>query len=150
MTPPTTSTRESRIRRVLLVLAGCSAAVLVAALPAAANSKPATGTRISLNAPPATFPANSPFHIEHGFTCDLGDGSCIGDQISAEGDFDLYLDGALQPSSVDVNRIDGGVIGKFQLTNYGSGLPAGTYTFVGVNTMGGIVVLTRTATITFT
>ena len=80
----------------------------------------------------------------------MGDGSCIGDQISANGDFELYLNDALQPSSVDVNRIDAGVIGKFQLTNYPAGLPAGTYTFVGINVLGGTVVLTRTATITFT
>jgi hypothetical protein len=55
------------------------------------------------------------------------------------------------PSTVDPRRrsIDG-VVGKLSLTNYPSGLPAGTYTFVGVNTLNGIAVLTRTKTITFT
>lgn len=149
MTLGTKSTSGSGVGRLLVALAVCIAAVLVAVLPAAANNKPTTGARISLTAPPATFPANSPFHIEHGFTCDLGDGSCLGDQISANGDFDLYLDDVLQPSNVDVNRLDGGVIGKFRLTNYSSGLPAGTHTFVGVNTLDGTVVLTRTVTITF-
>jgi hypothetical protein len=97
-----------------------------------------------------TFPANTRFHIEAGFTCDLGDGNCLGDQISATAGFDLYLDGVLQPSTVDVDLIDG-VLGKLYLTNYPSGLlPAGTYTFVGVNTQNGITVLTRTKTITFT
>lgn len=71
------------------------------------------------------------------------------DQLSAHGDFDLYLDGVLQPSTVDVD-LNGGSLGKLHLTNYPSGLPAGTYTFVGLNTIDGVVVLTRTATIMFT
>lgn len=133
----------------LLVLVGCIAAVLVAAFPAAANNEPTTGTRIGLFQPPVTFPANSPFYIEHGFACELTDASCIAEQISAKATFKLYVDGALQPSTVDVDRFDGG-LEKQHLTNYPSGLPAGTYTFVGVWSKDGTVVLTRTATITFT
>ena len=130
------------------VLVGCIAAVLVSALPAAANNEPTTGTRIGLYQPPATFAANSPFYIEHGFACGLGDSSCIAQQISANATFDLYLDGALQPSTVDVDRFGGG-LEKQHLTNYASGLPAGTHTFVGVWTQNGTVVLIKTATITF-
>lgn len=123
---------------------------MVVALPATANNRPTTGARLGFSPlAPTTFPANAPFHIEAGFTCDLGDGSCLADQISANAGFDLYLDGVLQPSTVDVDLIDG-VLGKLYLTNYPSGLPAGTYTFVGVNTQDGIAVLTRTKTITFT
>jgi len=40
-------------------------------------------------------------------------------------------DGALQPSTIDVDRFAGG-LEKQHLTNYPSGLPAGTHTFVGV------------------
>ena len=135
--------------RRFLAIAGCIAAVLVAALPAAANNKPTTGAPIPLGPlGPTSFAADTPFHIEHGFTCDLGDASCIKDQISGNADFDLYLDGVLQPSTVDVDLIDG-VLGKRHLTNYPSGLPAGTYTFVGVHSLNGTVVLTRTKTITF-
>jgi hypothetical protein len=132
------------------VLAGCIAAVLVVALPATANNKPTTGPRLGLSPlAPTTFAANSPFHIEAGFTCELADAPCMAGQISANAGFDLYLDGVLQPSTVDVDLVDG-VLGKLYLTNYPSGLPAGTYTFVGVNTQDGITVLTRTKTITFT
>jgi hypothetical protein len=136
--------------RRLLVIVGCIAALLVVAFPAEANNKPTTGARLGLSPlAPTTFPANTPFHMEAGFVCDLGDGKCLSDEISANAGFDLYLDGVLQPSTVDVDLIDG-VLGKLYLTNYPSGLPAGTYTFVGVNTQDGIVVMTRTKTITFT
>lgn len=132
-----------------LLFVGFVAAALVVALPAAANNKPTTGTPLPLGPlGPTTFPANSPFHIKHGFTCELGDANCIAEQISANAGFDLYLDGVLQPSTVDVDVIDG-VLGKLYLTNYPSGLPAGTYTFVGVHTLDGTAVLTQTKTITF-
>jgi hypothetical protein len=128
---------------------GCVAAVLVVALPAAANDKPSSGAPIPLGPlGPTTFPADTPFHIEHGFVCALGDGTCLGEQVSANAGFDLYLDGVLQPSTVDVDQRDG-ALSKLYLTNYPSGLPAGTYTFVGVNTLDGVAVMTRTKTITF-
>jgi len=132
-----------------LLFVGCVAAVLVVALPASANNKPTTGARLGLGpSAPSTFAANTPFHMEAGFVCGLGEGTCLGNQISANAGFDLYLDGVLQPSTVDVDRIEGD-LGKLYLTNYASGLPAGTYTFVGVNTLDGIAVLTRSKTITF-
>jgi hypothetical protein len=132
-----------------LVLVGCLAAALVVALPAAANNKPTTGARLAVGPlGPTTFPADTPFHLEHGFLCSLGDGACMREQISANAGFDLYLDGVLQPSTVDVNLVNG-VLGRFYLTNYPSGLPAGTHTFVGVHTLGGIAVLTQTKTIIF-
>ena len=134
----------------LLLFVGCVAAVLVVALPAAANNKPSSGAPIPLGPlGPTTFPANTPFHIEHGFECALGNAECLSDQISAMARFDLYLNGVLQPSSVDMDLIDGALVKRY-LTNYPSGLPAGTYTFVGVHTLDGIAVLTRIKTITFT
>ena len=120
--------------RRLLAIAGCLAALLVIALPAEANNKPTTGAQLGLGPlAPTTFAADTPFYIEAGFVCDLGDGNCFSEEINANAGFDLYLDGVLQQSTVDVDRI-GGFLGRLYLTNYPSGLPAGTYTFVGVNT----------------
>ena len=133
----------------LLLILGCVAAVFVVALPAAANNKPSSGAPVPLGPlGPTTFPANTPFHINGGFVCELGDGPCMADEISANAGFDLYLDGVLQPSTVEVDRV-GGTLSKLHVTNYPDGLPAGTYTFVGINTQDGIPVLTRTKTIAF-
>ena len=135
--------------RRFLVVAGCIAAVLVAALPAAANSKPTTGPPIPLGpAGPTAFAADTAFFVEHGFECTLGDATCMQSQLTANAEFDLYLDGDLQPSTVDVDLIDGTLVRR-HLTNYPSGLPAGVHTFVGVHSQNGAVVLTRTKTITF-
>jgi hypothetical protein len=134
--------------KVFPILLAALAAALVAVLPAGANSKPTTGTRIGLVNPPAMFAANTPFYVEHGFTCDVGDGECSTSQISANASFELYLDDVLQPSTVDVDVRDA-VIGKLYLTNFASGLAAGTHTFVGVWYLDGVVQQTRTATISF-
>lgn len=134
--------------KVFPILLAALAAALVAVLPATANSKPTTGARIALGNPPATFAAGSPFYIEHGFACDLGDAECISTQISGNASFELSVDGVLQPSTVDVDIRDGAIT-KLYLTNYPSGLPAGEHTFVGLWYQNGAVVQTRTATITF-
>jgi hypothetical protein len=123
--------------------------MLVMAAPAAANSKPTTGPRISLDGPPAEFDANAPFYVRHGFACDKADASCISALINGTSGFDLYVDGVLQKSSVVVDVGDG-FINKRYLTNFPNGLPAGDHTFVGVWSVRGIVVQTRTAAITFT
>lgn len=58
--------------------------------------------------------------------------------ISAAGnaDFDDFLDGALQPPTLDVDNTDG-LLSKLYVTNHPSGLPAGTYGFHGVWTKTG-------------
>ena len=99
------------------------AAVLVVAAPASANSQPTTGTRIGLFGPITTFPANTPFYVEQGFTCVLGDGSCIGQFISAQSGSTLYVDGVLQPSTVDVDIFGGNNIEKRWLTNFQTAFP---------------------------
>jgi hypothetical protein len=134
--------------RIFPPLLAALASALVAVLPATANSKPTTGTRIALGNPPATFAAGAPFYVEHGFACALSDADCISEQISANGDFDLYVDGVQQPSTVDVDVRDG-AISKLHLTNVPAGLSAGMHTFVGVWHLNGAVVQTRTATISF-
>jgi hypothetical protein len=124
------------MRRRFLFLVICVAALLVAASPVAANSTPTTGTRISLFAPPATFPADTPFYIEHGSACEAAAGDSAADCMKADTHFDLYLDGNLQPSKVDVENSPAGWV-KLNLTNYPAGLPAGRHTFVGVWVAGG-------------
>ena len=116
------------MERRFLVLVGCIAALLLAALPAAANNVPTTGARLVLGpAGPTAFAANSPFYIEHGFACELGDAPCMWDQIG-RGRAYLYVDGVLQRSKVDVDQV-GGVISKLWLVNFPSGLPAGPHVF---------------------
>ena len=119
------------MRRRILFLVICIAALVVAASPVAANSTPTTGTRISLFDAPATFPAGTPFYIEHGSACDPAVGDTAGDCMNADTHFDLYLDGSLQPSKVDIENSPAGRV-KLNLTNYPAGLPAGRHTFVGV------------------
>ena len=137
-----------RVQRLALLLS-LAAAMLVATAPATANSKPTTGQRINLFAPPepATFPANTPFYIEHGYICDLNDVGCIKTQISALSTFSLYVDGVLQRSTVDVD-VANGTISKRYLTNFPAGLPAGVHTFDGVFDLNGFV-SDLPATITF-
>ena len=133
----------------LILLLSLAAATLVVAAPATANSKPTTGTQIRLFAPPTTFPANTPFYIEQGFICDLGDASCIAGFISAQSGFTLYVDDVLQPSTVDVDVVSGGGIEKRYLTNFPDGLPVGEHIFVGIHNADGTLVPV-TATIKFT
>jgi hypothetical protein len=124
------------------------AAVLVVAAPASANNEPTTGSRIPLFGSVTTYPANTPFYVEQGFTCVLGDRSCIGQFISAQSNSTLYLDGLLQPSTVDVDLF-GDNIEKRWLTNFPDGLPAGDHRFVDVFTFPDGSVLTVDKTIAF-
>jgi hypothetical protein len=140
------------MRRTALLAAALVAAMLtVVVAPAGANNKPVSGPRIAFAAPPATFPANSPFHIEQGFGCLLMDRPCMTSQITGQSTFVLYLDGVLQPSTTDVDvDATNGIIRKFQLTNYPNGLPAGTHTFTGLFIIDGVVDETSFVTTNFT
>jgi len=129
--------------RLVLLLALVSALLVVAA-PATANSKPTTGSRIGLYVPPATFAADTPFYVKHGFACGLTEVGCIATQINGTSSFSLYVDGVLQRSSVEV-EVGGGAI----KTNIPNGLPAGVHTLTGVWNLNGSVTQTLTATITF-
>lgn len=136
------------MRRRFLFLVICVAALLVAASPVAATGTPTTGTRISLFAAPATFPADTPFYVEHGSVCELSAGDQASDCMNASTHFDLYLDGVLQPSTVVIENSPT-LWAKLNLTNYGAGLSAGRHTFVGVWVLGGGVTLTLGARIAF-
>lgn len=119
------------MRQRLFLLLICVAAALVLAAPVAANNVPTTGTRINLFDAPATFPSGTAFYVEHGSACDVAEGDSASDCMQADTSFALYLDGVLQPSTVDVENSPGGWI-KLNLTNYPAGLAAGRHTFVGV------------------
>jgi len=136
------------MRRGFLFLVICIAALVVAASPVAANSTPTTGTRISLFDPPPTFPADTPFYVEHGSFCDPTVGDTAADCMNANTHFDLYLDGNLQPSKVDIENSPAGWV-KLNLSNYGAGLTAGRHTFVGVWVQSGSPYLTLSARINF-
>lgn len=135
-------------RRRFLFFVICIAALSMAASPVTANSTP-TGSRISLFEAPATFPAGAPFYVQHGMVCDPAAGDSASDCMSADTHFDLYLDGALQPSTLVIENSPGGWV-KLNLTNYPAGLASGRHTFVGVWIEGGNVALTLSARITFT
>jgi len=135
-------------RRFLFLLVCLAALAAAAAAPVAANSVPTTGTRINLFAAPATFPAGTPFYVEHGTGCEPSAGDKISDCLNPDTHFDLYLDGVLQPSSLDIENSPGTSL-KLNLTNYPDGLPAGRHTFVGVWVQGGEVALVLSARITF-
>jgi hypothetical protein len=154
--PTNQFSRRRRLLVVVLALAALAAFSVVAAgyaTPSGAartavaqyNHKPTAGTRISIFGPPTTFAANTPFHIEHGLLCARPD---VSDCTNADSHFDLYLDGVLQPSTVDIDNLGDSLL-KENLTNYPTGLPAGSHTFVGVFVSNGTVFGTVTRTITF-
>jgi len=136
-----------RLRFLLAVIP--IAAALVLAAPVAANSVPTTGTRISLLATPTTFPSGAAFYIEHGSGCDVTEGDSASDCMRADTYFALYLDGALQPSTIDVENTPGGWV-KFNLTNFPAGLAAGRHAFVGVWFRDGSAYQTLSSRINFT
>jgi hypothetical protein len=114
-----------------LVLVACVISLSANVTAASANRIPLTGSRIGVfNPEPTTYPANTPFYVEHfAGQCDLEAiaAGCLG----AGTHFDLYLEGVLQPSQIDIDIVtqEPLVLRKSNLTNYPTGLPAGTYTF---------------------
>jgi hypothetical protein len=139
------------MRQAMLLAALVAATLTVAAAPAGANNKPTTGPRISFFDAPDTFPAISPFYIEHGFGCLLSDTDCMTTEVTGQSTFVLYLDGVPQSSTPDVD-VDAAnqIIRKFRLTNYPNGLPAGIHTFHGIWIINGVVSETEDMTINFT
>jgi hypothetical protein len=137
--------RRSLMRLTLLLsLVG---AMLVVAAPASASNITPTGTPIFFNGR-TTFAANTPFYIQHGFTCNLGPPTGNSCQYFGTGNFSLYVDNVLQPSTKIVTNQDG-VLSELWLTNFPNGLPAGTYTFNGVWTLNHALFQTKSITITF-
>jgi hypothetical protein len=137
------------------------AAVVLTTLTIAASataSRPTTGSPIRLLNPaatPATFPANSPFFVRHGWTClpeELG--SCLDPGFR----FKLYIDGTGRkgrldlvlhlPCPADVTPANE-CSSRLYLTNVTRGLPAGMHTFRGEWWQDGQLAIVREATIDF-
>ena len=108
------------------------------------------GERINLFAPPANYPANAPFHVDHGFGMD-GEGGVDVATFFATNDprFDLAVDGVpLAPEEVfstDVSR-DGEIAWVYA---FGDGL-VGSHTFVGEWYEMGVLTLRKEVTVVFT
>jgi hypothetical protein len=87
-----------------------------------------------LGAPTPSADADTPFHVGHGWIVEpSGERHKVGQWT-----FDLWVDGVLQRSKLDVST-NGQPHGEFlerrYISNFDSGLPVGTYTFVGVWTI---------------
>jgi hypothetical protein len=90
-----------------------------------AASKERVGDRISLLAPPATYPAATAFHIWHGFAIEEDDKS-LGRYA-----FVLDVDGVERAADFfEVTLLDRRLISKVWVFNFPNGL-TGSHTFVG-------------------
>ena len=99
---------------------------LVAAVPAVAAEAP-VGDQINVfTGHPDTFPADTPFHIVHGWFF-------APDETTAVGAFGFRLDvaGEDQGRGSLLNHMDGDVLVRQWLYNFHDGMPVGTYTFTG-------------------
>jgi hypothetical protein len=111
--------------RYIALLAVLATAVI--ALPAAAAEKERIGARLALfPAAPATFAANQPFHIAHGW---LVTPDSAGQNAIGKYDFVLEVDGrSIDPDFVERVSTDG-QLRRSWVFNFPAGLPAGTHTF---------------------
>ena len=114
--------------RIALLFAVVAMLMTVTAPAATAAPPTPVGPQLSLFAPPATFPADTPFHVIHGW----GIGPL---PMTSPGhfSFELDLDGVPQASNL-VNTgvgLTGGPLVRLFLTNYPDGLPAGDHVFTG-------------------
>ena len=142
---------SNHLRR-LVPLIALVGALLVVAAPASASDISPTGTPLYFT--DTTFAANMPFYVEHGFVCNPGPDFHADCQYFGTGTFSLYVDGVLQPSTKIVTLVPDqygvfGVLSELWLTNFPNGLPAGTYTFMGVWTLNHALFAEKSTTITF-
>lgn len=86
-----------------------------------------TGDRITLlGITVATYPADTAFHVEHGF------GALCENLPNPSVLFELYIDGESQvPTSVSIECFEDGVGSKLFLFNFPVGLSQGPHTFIG-------------------
>jgi hypothetical protein len=128
----------------LVLVAGL--ALTIAAPTASALRMPTTGDRISLFAPPGSFPANTPFHVNHGWGCDTPPTGCL----EAGTRFELLVDGRDVPAAHDLEYDPHASLAtEADVSNFRSGLPAGVHTFEGRWYLDGVLQLDMTVEITF-
>jgi hypothetical protein len=119
-------TRGRLPRWALLTIAAVTMALLLTgAGGAVAASKVRVGDRISLLDPPATYPANTAFHIWHGFVFQ-------DDRAYGRFEFRLDVDDVdVAADFFDVQVFDRALFSKVWVFNFPNGLAAGTHTFTG-------------------
>ena len=93
---------------------------------AAAASKERVGDRISLLDPPATYPADTAFHIWHGFVFQQGI-----DRGYGRYEFQLDVDGVARAADfTEVTMVEPTLVSKVWVFNFPDGL-SGTHIFTG-------------------
>ena len=109
---------------------------------------PTTGARIALFAPPAEFPADTPFFVRQGFVCDTVPAwECLIPSTH----FVLHVDGHLVLGLRELQwDPTTQILSEFELMQFPTGLPAGTHTLTGSFYVLGQDTLDQTDTITFT
>ncbi len=120
-------TSQARLPRwARLIFAALTVVVLLTSAGGAfAASKERVGDRISLLAPPPTYPAATAFHIWHGFVFEEGD-KALGRYA-----FVLDVDGVERAADFfDVTLLDRRLISKVWVFNFPNGL-TGIHTFAG-------------------
>ena len=122
---------EARVRRPrwvpLAVGALAIALLLTSATSAAAAQRERIGDRISLFDPPSAYPADTAFHLWHGFVFELANG----DRAVGRSEFHLDLDGApVAADFVDVDVLEARAVSRVWVFNFPDGL-SGIHTFTG-------------------
>jgi hypothetical protein len=110
-----------------LVVAALTMALLLAGVSSvAAAGRERVGDRISLFDPLTTYPADTAFHIWHGFIFEQGV-----DRGYGRNEFQLDVDGVTTTADfTDVDVLDPRVVSRVWVFNFPEGL-TGTHTFTG-------------------
>ena len=127
-------------------------ALIVVTPPKEDVSEARQGSRVSIfpgSAPPAVFPAATPFWIGYGFTS--GPSPQPGDRpaLGADTRFELSLDGEDVDLVTELVLEDGVPVSKLEIAGFPRGLAAGWHRFVGRWYDEGALVLSSDKTIQF-
>jgi hypothetical protein len=112
---------------------------------ASAQGTPTVGDRLNLFAPPATFPADTPFHVNHGWICDPAS-----DCLDPGTRFELLVDGVDVPAAHNlVYDPQTPSASSADVSNFRFGLLAGPHVFEGRWYADGVLELDLVETIVF-
>src|SRR5581483_5224621 len=116
------------MRKLFIAAAVTASVAAVVVSSASALRIPTVGPRISLFAPPATFPADTPFHVNHGWICEPDIKDCLNPGTR----FELRVDGVDVPAAHDLEYDPhASTSSEADVSNFRQGLPAGPHTFEG-------------------
>ena len=134
--------------KIIALVSLLAAAIVVPS--ASALRMPTVGPRINLFAPPAAFPADTPFHVNHGWVCGDTAPDRIQDCLDSGTRFELLVDGVDVPAAHDLEYDPHGTTStEADVSNFRFGLPAGTHTLEGRWYYKGELQLDLVDTITF-